>query len=90
MRSAAVTEAAWCQVVTGPAATLTDWQQEAAGYLEQVTERYPRRRPAHRPSRGHRGSQRGQVHSRSGLPPQPAASPTRQLPVKLCPVVVPR
>jgi hypothetical protein len=41
MRSAAVTEAAWCQVVTGPAATLTDWQQEAAGYLEQVTERYP-------------------------------------------------
>jgi AcrR family transcriptional regulator len=38
---AVIAETAWRAVVTGPAATLGDWQREAAGYLAQITERYP-------------------------------------------------
>ncbi len=38
---AVTAELAWRHLVTGSAATLADWQRDAAGYLAQVTERYP-------------------------------------------------
>ena len=38
---AVLAETGWRRVTAGPAATLGDWQREAAGYLAQVTERYP-------------------------------------------------
>jgi AcrR family transcriptional regulator len=38
---AVLAETAWRRAAAGPAATLADWQREAAGYLAQITGRYP-------------------------------------------------